>query len=226
MPSPVRLFRPVLAFLLAAGLPACLAAQDAATVITSDRLEMTTNARRNAFVFEGDVRVEATNMTATCDRLEVLANRRPDSDPDAAIGQIGRIEEIIATGNVIISQAGRTARAGRAEIFPGEGKVILSDGPRLVDERGVTATGERMTLEQGRKRALIEGGGRVILPDIPDLGFDAEEQRDAPLAEGVDQPVSVEETVPGNKSVPDSSANGGASAAPDAEPQPEPGDRP
>ncbi|MGJ3243443.1 MAG: LptA/OstA family protein [Opitutales bacterium] len=182
----------VLSFLLAGG----LTARDASTVITSERLEMTTNASRNAFVFEGDVRVEATNMTATCDRLEVLANRRPGSDPDAAIGQIGRIESIIATGHVVISQAGRTARAGRAEIFPQEGKVILTEAPRLVDERGVTATGQRMILEQGKKRALIEGGGRVILPEMPDLGFDAEEQREDPLAEGVDAPVAAESAAP------------------------------
>lgn len=151
------------------------------TVIESDHLELKTSAEENIFLFEGNVRVEGTNLTAVCDRMEVTASRTADSDPDAAFGQVGAITHIAALGNVVISQANRTAEAGRADIYPREGKVILTEKPRVTDERGMVATGTRMVLLQGERRVIIEGEDgedvsgdrpRVTLPSLPDMGFD------------------------------------------------------
>lgn len=160
---------------------------DPRTVIESDSLELVTDIRQNRFLFEGNVRVAATNLKATCDRMEVISNRTPDSDPDATLGEIGSIEKILAFGNVVITQSGRTAMAGKAEIYPRQGKVILTENPVVKDDRGMTVTGPRMVMLQGERRVLIEGSdgelveGRptVTLPSLPDLGFDRED----PVAE-------------------------------------------
>ena len=167
------------------------------TIIESDSLELVTSEAMNRFYFRGNVVVTAANMTARCEEMEVVASRTAQSDPDATIGEIGAIDRIFAIGSVVIEQAGRVAEAGRAEIYPREGKVILTESPKVTDERGVVATGPRMILEQG-KRARIEGledqpnleRPRVVLPtaSIPDLNVD-----DAEI-DGESAPSETEET--------------------------------
>ncbi len=170
---------------------------DPKTVIESDYLELVTTEDENRFLFTGQVKVRATNMEASCDRMEVIANRTEDSDPSATLGEIGSIDMIIAEGNVVVTQAGRTAEAGRAEIFPKEGRVLLMDNPKITDERGAVATGPVMELLQGERKARIRGlagqpigeGERpkVVLPSIPDLGFD----ESAEVAHGDEAPETV-----------------------------------
>lgn len=144
------------------------------TVIESNRLEMISGESINLFLFEEQVRVRGTNLSATADRMEVESMRVGDPT-GATVGQIGSIRRILLTGNVVIEQAGRQATAGRAELLPGEGKVILSENPVVVDAEG-TVTGHRMTLLQGERRVLVEGAPdgprpRVTLPAIQDLGY-------------------------------------------------------
>ena len=170
------------------------------TVIESDYLELVTGTDQNVFLFEGNVRVEGTNLTAACDRMEVVASREVELDPEATFGEIGAIEKIIALGSVVISQAGRTAEAGRAEIFPREGKVILTENPRVTDEKGMVATGPRMVLNQGERRVVIEGTEAsdpeerptVSLPSLPNLGFDQNQplatQEESPNPDSAEEP--------------------------------------
>lgn len=181
----------------ATGVHAQAAADEEApkTIIESDALELVTSEGYNRFFFRGNVQVTATNMTASCEEMEVVASRTPESDPDATIGQIGAIQRIVAVGDVVIRQAGRTAEAGRAEIFPDEGRVVLTENPRVTDERGVVATGPRMILEEGR-RARIEGlegqpgleRPRVVLPTATIPSLDVEDADAAGDAEAADNP--------------------------------------
>lgn len=192
------------------------------TIIESDSLELVTSEAVNRFYFRGNVRVTAANMTARCQEMEVVASRTAESDPDATIGEIGAIDKILASGSVVIEQAGRRAEAGRAEIFPREGKVILTESPRVTDERGVVATGPRMILEQG-KRARIEGvegqpdleRPRVILPtaSIPDL--DAGDAVNTTAAGETDTEGTAVPPAPGR-----SPADGDADSAANPEPTP------
>jgi len=159
---------------------------DPKTIIESESLELVSNPEQNFFLFEGNVRITGTNLSARCDRMEVISNRTPGSDPDATVGEVGSIEQITAIGNVVITQSGRVAEAGRAEIYPQDGKVILTEDPKVTDGRGMVATGPRMVLLEGERRVLIEGVNdeaqqdtarpTVTLPSIPDLGFDWDPQ--------------------------------------------------
>lgn len=159
------------------------------TVITSERVEMFAGDAESRFFFEDNVLVEATNLQATCDVLEVLVDRgvaEGAEDPPAATDpdappEVGAIQWIELRGNVIIEQAGRRATAGRAEILPRAGRVILMDNPR-VNIEGRTVTGWKMVLHRDQRRVEVlsnpeapnaETGGRVraTLPSVPDLGY-------------------------------------------------------
>lgn len=152
------------------------------TVIQSDSLEMRSGQVKDYFFFRDDVRVEGTNLIVTCDLLEVVARREGvDDDSDATFGQLGTIESIIATGNVEIRQSGRRAEAGRAQVLPHEGRVVLTDGPRVYDGQG-EVSGWRITLLRDERRALVETNpdlaedrATVILRELPNLGYKGDE---------------------------------------------------
>jgi lipopolysaccharide export system protein LptA len=154
------------------------------TVIDSEQLDMRSTDTLTTFVFSRKVTVTGTNLKLTCDRLEVITTRK--GDPTATIGKLGRFKSLIAEGNVLIVQADREAACGRAEVLPDDDKIILTEHPVIKDlTNGATATGPKMVLYRGERRAVIEGAeadpSRIILPAIKDLGF-AKEQKPAPPA--------------------------------------------
>jgi lipopolysaccharide export system protein LptA len=142
------------------------------TVITSDHVEMVTVEGESHFVFSGNVKVSGNNLIVFCDLLEVFSSRAADGT-EAGVAEIGRIQRILATGKVRIEQEDRLATSGRAELFPVEGRIVLTDSPVIRNEHG-TVSGHRITLNQGESQAVVEGGaGRqaeIVLPSLPDLG--------------------------------------------------------
>ena len=165
----------ILAFTLCALAAASLRADDppAPTTITSQQLDMHTTETESVFLFTGLVTVTGNEIQLTCDELEVIA-LRSDKDQNAAIGELGKFKSLIAKGRVKIVQGERVATCGRAEVLPGEEKIILTENP-LVRDNESAVTGERMVLYRGERRAVVESGAsgpaRVTLPPIRDLGF-------------------------------------------------------
>ncbi len=144
------------------------------TVITGDRLEMLSGDERSEFHIAGRVQVVGTNLRLTCDELHITSVKR--GDPSDTIGRIGKVTEIIAIGNVRVEQKGRSASGGRAEFFPEEGKVLLTERPVVTDAQG-TVSGTEIEWFHGQRRALVRGGEqrvKVTLPNLPDLGPDPE----------------------------------------------------
>ncbi len=148
-----------------------------ATVIRSQLLNMIEEADQTVFRFTDTVEVTATNLTATCERLDAIAVA-PDSSQtskqgDSAQLQLKRIE---AYETVRIRQEERTAEAERCTILPEEGKLVLEEKAVVNDERGRVA-GYRLTLYQGQRRAVVEGGGpereraRITLPGLSEGSF-------------------------------------------------------
>ncbi len=158
------------------------------TVVRSDSLEMTSTPELNYFYFSDNVTIIGNNLLVKCDNLEVTASR--SGEAEATIGRIGVIKKIVAIGTVEIYQAGRAALAGRAELFPAEDKIILTDSPQILD-RKATVSGWRITLLKGNRTAIVEnnpddtGGGRptVVLDALPNLGFDDDENENADTEE-------------------------------------------
>lgn len=157
--------------------PAPLTPQN--TIVTADRLEMRNTGVESHLVFNGNVHLTGTNLSMTCDRVEVYAEQIPDiRDPEkkATIGKIGALTRILAIGNVRVSQEGRTATAGRAEVMPIEDKIVLTESPVVTDtETQVTVSGSRMTFFRGDRYGQIENP-QVVGPALPNLGFPRDEK--------------------------------------------------
>lgn len=159
------------------------------TVIESGTAEMISSPKETTFTFGKGVTVTATNMKLTCDDLVVIAVR--SGDPDATIGKQEQFKSLVATGSVRIVQNDREAICDRAEVFPGDDKVILSGNPRVRSLDGqYQASGPTMELLRGERRARIIGTAgdrpRITLPALKDLGYEKEKPKAAPKAAGAD----------------------------------------
>lgn len=155
------------------------AAEGTPTVIDSDNLKMTTlDDQTTHFAFSKNVKVTTTDMTIFCDRLEVFAARQDDAAEGEA-SELGRIQKILAIGNVRILQEDREATSGRAEVSPQDGTIVLTENPVLRDQQG-KVSGARITFNQGERSAQVESdetqSSRVVLPTLPALGADAKKR--------------------------------------------------
>ncbi|NBB79086.1 MAG: LPS export ABC transporter periplasmic protein LptC [Verrucomicrobia bacterium] len=142
------------------------------TVVTSHVLRMIEEADHTLFRFTDAVLVEATNLSATGERLDVIA--REVANPPSGVSNPLQLDRIEAYGGVEITQTGRISTSEKAFILPDEGKLVL-EGEAVVDDERGRVSGHRMTLLQGQRRAIVEGGGsgddgraRITLPALPD----------------------------------------------------------
>ncbi len=148
------------------------------TVIECDGLAETISTDTETIAtFRDNVVVTGTDLKLYCDFLKVIVLRK--GDPDSTLGGYGNFKSLVATGNVRIVQGDREATCGRAEVFPSENRIVLSESPvvRSLDNEYV-ATGPRLVLYRGERRAVIEGQpderARITLPPLKDLGFNEE----------------------------------------------------
>lgn len=160
--------------------PAAPATPLVPTVIESGAAEMVSTDKETTFTFRNGVTVTGTNLKMTCDHLEVVARRT--GDPTATFGKQENFKSLVATGNVHIVQSDREASCERAEVFPGDDKVVLSGNPKVRSVDGqYQATGPKMVLHRGERRAQIiaEAGERprISLPPLKDLGYEKEKEK-------------------------------------------------
>ncbi len=138
-----------------------------ATFIQSQTLRMEERPEGTRFRFSDSVAVAGNNLVLSCERMDVITV----PEHAASAGAAGKliIERIEAFNDLKIEQAGRVARAGRGTIFPSEGRLVLEENAVVTDARG-QVSGHRLTLFQGQRRAIVEGGGpdgeraRITLP--------------------------------------------------------------
>jgi lipopolysaccharide export system protein LptA len=170
---------PRIAGLLLAIAAVALRAQDLPpTVITSDHGEVVSSETEITCTFRSNVTVTGTNMKITCDQLVVVANRTGDAK--ATLGNPEKFKSLVATGKVRILQNDREAVCERAEVFPGEDKVVLSGNPKVRTLDGsYVADGPVIELYRGQRRAVILGGVRLTLPPLKDLGYGKEPEKPA-----------------------------------------------
>ena len=185
--------------------PAASAATPAVpTVIESGSAEMVSTEKETIFTFRNGVTVTGTNLKMTCDNLEVIARR--SGDPNATFGKQENFKSLIATGKVHIIQNDREATCERAEVFPGEDRVVLTGDPKVRSVDGqYQATGPEMVLHRGERRAqIISKAGerpRISLPPLKDLGYEKEkEKKKAPGASPANTPPAT--TTPAPESPP------------------------
>ena len=170
--------------LRAAPAPAAPAAlQD--TVIESGSAEVVSSATETTFYLGKGVKVTGTNLKLTCDTLVVVAKRT--GDPKATLGKQENFKSLVATGHVRLLQNDREATCERAEILPGDDQVVLTGNPKIRSLDGqYQASGDKMTLYRGQRRAVIDSGGdgrpTFTLPPLQDLGYEKEQAKKKPAA--------------------------------------------
>lgn len=171
------------------------------TVIESGAAEMVSTEKETTFTFRNGVTVTGTNLKLTCDHLEVIAKR--SGDPAATFGKQENFKSLVATGNVRIVQSDREASCERAEVFPGDDKVVLTGNPKVRSVDGqYQASGPKMVLLRGERRAqILSDGGerpRITLPALKDLGYEKEKEKKkkAPDPGATTVPPAAEATPP------------------------------
>ncbi len=145
------------------------------TVISSDRLEMIRNAQQNEFKFFGKVNIESKDFSGKCDEMEVHALPQTEQTGNSKVGQI---KEIIATGNVYLVTEDKStpepekkeAHAGKAHIYPEEGKMVLTENPVVYCSKQGNFSGEKITLYKNTNQVVVEsrensGRSQVELPE-------------------------------------------------------------
>lgn len=149
------------------------------TDIASDSMEMWSTDTETKGTFSGNVIVTGNDLKLTCDRLEITATQI--GEKSATVGTLEKFKYLLASGKVRIVQGDREATCGRAEVFPRENKIILTEKPMVVDHGSeATYVGSQLRLFRGQRR--VEGDDvKITLPPIKDLGFDKNEP--APKAE-------------------------------------------
>ena len=154
-----------------------IAAEPTPTTIDAISAESVSTDSETTTTFHDQVVAAGNDLTLSCDYLKVIATRI--GDKSATLGKYGKFRYLLATGHVRIVQGGRVATCGRAEVFPGEDRIVLTENPVVkIEAEHYEARGPRMVLYRGQRRAVIEGSPQdrthISLPAIKDLGFPSE----------------------------------------------------
>jgi lipopolysaccharide export system protein LptA len=121
-------------------------------VIHSDTLLF--DQQQRMITFEGEVRARSDDLQVDCDKMVVYLNEDPSSNPSV---ESGRIEKIIALGEVVINRSeGGVAKAGKAVFYQNEEKVVLTENPSIQQGPDL-AEGHRIVIYLKENRSIIEG---------------------------------------------------------------------
>jgi lipopolysaccharide export system protein LptA len=147
------------------------------TIDCAGLAESTSTDTETTTIFHDQVVAIGNGITLNCDYLKVVATRM--SEKSTTLGKHDTFKYLLATGNVKIIQTDRVATCGRAEVFPGEDRIVLTENPVVrIESEHYVASGPRMVLYRGQRRAVIEGTpserSHITLPAIKNLGFPSE----------------------------------------------------
>lgn len=129
------------------------------TVVESDSQYYVSGKESDSYVFEKNVKITGTDFSATCDKIETSIKINKQGKRE--------ISHIRLTGNVEVKQGGKIANAGKADIYPEEEMITLSDSPTVLNEDGSRANGTRMIYTKGKKSISIENP-IITLPKMKD----------------------------------------------------------
>jgi lipopolysaccharide export system protein LptA len=126
-----------------------------ATVITSDELH--SDQETHVSVFTGNVVTVGTNFRMTCQEMTV--NFTKDN----------KVDTIVATGDVVITQPDRITHCGHAEYFHDEDKFVLTDQPVILDHKNQIA-GTRITIFRTTQKMIVDGGRSTVTLSNDSMG--------------------------------------------------------
>jgi lipopolysaccharide transport protein LptA len=115
------------------------------TVITSDELH--SDQQTHVSIFTGNVVVVGTNFRMTCQEMTV--NFTKDN----------KVDTIVSTGDVVITQPNRVTHCGHAEYFHDDDKFVLTDSPTILNGKDLLSGTEIVIYRTSQK--LETHGGRT-----------------------------------------------------------------
>ncbi len=122
--------------------------------ITSDALEV--RQAESLAIFSGDVVAGQGTLRLTADMVEVLYDENNESDSET-----GAIKNMLAKGNVFISNGAETAQGNRAEYDVATGKINMTGSVVLTQGNNVVS-GETLTINLNDGQGKVEGRVKSI----------------------------------------------------------------
>lgn len=128
------------------------------TVITSDELH--SDQANHQSVFSGKVIAVGTAFRLTCQEMTVYFTND------------NKVDRIVATGDVIITQPDRITHCGHAEYFRDEDKFVLTQSPVIYDHKNKIA-GPTITIFRTTQKMEITGGRSQTIIANENMGSSA-----------------------------------------------------
>jgi lipopolysaccharide export system protein LptA len=109
--------------------------------------------------YDGGVTARGTEFIATARDMDVYLLPRSQSSSNQSVSGPGRLDHMVAHGDVVIQQPGRHADGQTLVYTASDDKFVLTGGPPSIfdAERG-KITGVSLTFFRGDDRVLVEGG--------------------------------------------------------------------
>jgi lipopolysaccharide export system protein LptA len=112
--------------------------------------------------FDSGVTAEGSELKLTANRMDVLlaARNQKQTEKDDAkdLAQPGKIEQIVASGDVLITEADRRAMGGQLVYTTADDKFVLSgNSPSIFSAEHGKITGVSLTFFRHDDRVLVEG---------------------------------------------------------------------
>jgi lipopolysaccharide export system protein LptA len=126
------------------------------TLVTVTSSSLTYSDLQHRAVFQGAVLIKSTEGTMSADHADVLLKPKGQSGDAQGTSDANQIEEIVASGHVVIEQPSRKAVGNTMTYTAADGKYVLSGGrPSIFDaERGIT-TGDSLTFYSRSDTVLV-----------------------------------------------------------------------
>jgi lipopolysaccharide transport protein LptA len=125
------------------------------TIITSDELHSDQNTHIS--IFTGNVVVVGNQFKMTCQEMTVYFTKE------------NKVEKIVSTGDVIITQPDRVTHCGHAEYFRDDDKFILTDQPVILDHKN-RVSGPRITIFRTNQKMIVDGGRSTTVISNESMG--------------------------------------------------------
>jgi lipopolysaccharide export system protein LptA len=124
--------------------------------VTSARLTYTDNERQAHF--EGNVVAKGVGYTVATRQMDVYLQARGVSAADPAVPSAGKIDRIVAQGQVRVTQPNRRATGERLVYTAKDEKFVMTGGsPSIFDAERGKITGVSLTFYEHDDRVLVEG---------------------------------------------------------------------
>ena len=125
------------------------------TVITSDELHSDQNTHIS--IFTGKVVTVGTNFRMTCQEMTVYFTND------------NKVEKIVATGDVVITQPDRVTHCGHADYFRDDDKFVLTDQPVILDHKN-KVWGPEITIYRTSQKMEVKGGRSNVIISNESMG--------------------------------------------------------